>query len=62
METNQVAAPKSSNNTIRIILIVVVALVVVCIVLPFCIIAILTLMGPSVANVFSRVTSGLTTP
>ena len=62
METNPVAAPKSPNNRTRIILIVVVALVVVCIVLPFCIIAMLTLLGPSVANVFSGVTSSLTTP
>jgi hypothetical protein len=32
---------------------------VICILVPCCIIAILALMGPSIANIFSRVTSGL---
>ncbi len=47
------------NNTVRIILTVVIALVIVCVVIPCCIIAILALMGPQIANIFSRVTSGL---
>ncbi len=62
MSDNQPAAPKSSNRALKIILIVVIALVVICIVVPCCIIALLTLMGPSIANIFSRVTSGLGTP
>jgi len=51
--------PQPSNNIVKIILIVVVALIVVCIVIPICVIAILALMGPQIANIFSRVTSGL---
>ena len=59
MSTNS-PAPPSSNNIVKIILIVVIALIVVCIVIPICIIAILALTGPQIANIFSRVTSGLT--
>jgi hypothetical protein len=58
MSTNP-PAPQSSNNIVKIVLIVVIALIVVCIVIPICTIAILALMGPQIANVFSRVTSGL---
>jgi hypothetical protein len=56
MQSNQPA----NNNGVRIILIVVIAVVVVCIVIPICTIAILALTGPQIANIFSRVTSGLT--
>ena len=58
MQTNQPAS--SSSNTMKIILAIVIALVLVCVVIPCCVIAILALMGPQIANVFSRVTSGLT--
>ena len=58
MQTNQPAP--SSNNTMKIILTIVIALVVVCVAIPCCVIAILALMGPQIANVFSNVTSGLT--
>ena len=55
MQSNQPA----TSNVVRIILIVVIALVVVCIDIPICTIAILALMGPQIANIFSRVTNGL---
>ena len=58
MQTNQPAA--SSNNTMKIILTIVIALVIVCVMIPCCVIAILALMGPQIANIFSRVTYGLT--
>lgn len=54
------ASQTKSNNLPKIILGVVVVLVVFCIVIPCCIIALLTLLGPQIANVFSRVTYGLT--
>ncbi len=52
-------AESSGGGAIKIILTVVIVLVVICIVVPVCVIAILTLMGPSIANVFSQVTNGL---
>ncbi len=51
---------KPANNIVKVILTIVVALVVVCIVLPICVIAVLALMGPNIANIFSKVTSGMT--
>jgi hypothetical protein len=58
MQTNQPAP--ASNNTLKIILTIVIALVVVCVMIPCCVIVVLTLMGPQIANVFSSVTRGLT--
>ncbi len=62
MSTDPSAVPKSSGGALRIILIVVVALVVIFVVIPCCVIAILAFMGPQIANIFSKVTSGLATP
>jgi hypothetical protein len=58
MQTDQPAPAR--NNTVKIILAVVIALVIICVLVPCCIIAMLTLMGPQIANIFSRVSSGLT--
>ena len=53
---------KSSSGTGKIIGIVIGAVVFVFCVLPICVIAILTLLGPQIANVFSKVTNGLGGP
>lgn len=51
-------AEKSKGGSGKIITIAIGALVFIFCVLPICIIAILTLMGPSIANVFSKITNG----
>jgi lipopolysaccharide/colanic/teichoic acid biosynthesis glycosyltransferase len=47
---------KKSNRTLIIIIVVVVALIVLCC---CCVLAILTLAGPAVGNVFSNIIEGL---
>jgi uncharacterized membrane protein len=59
MSSNQ---PQSSSKIGKIIAIIVAVLVVVFCAIPVCVITILTLLGPQIANVFSRVTSGLGGP
>lgn len=54
-----VPAPRSSSNTLKIILFVVGALVVLCICIPICIISVLALLGPQTANVLSQITGGV---
>jgi|GEM_PF-2438844 len=61
MSANQ-PAEKSKGGAGKIIAIVVGAAVFIFCVLPICIIAILTLLGPQIANVFSKVTNGLGSP
>ena len=64
MSANQPAA-KPSGGTGMVIGIVggVVGLVVfIFCVLPICVIAILTLLGPQIGNVFSKITNGLSAP
>lgn len=53
---------KSKGGAGKIIGIAVGAVVFIFCVLPICIIAILTLMGPQIANVFSKITNGLGSP
>lgn len=62
MSSNEPAASQPSRNTAKIILTVVIVVVVVCVVIPCCVFALLSLMGPQIANIFSKVTSGLNTP
>jgi hypothetical protein len=62
MSADSSTPSQNSGTIVKIILILVIAFVVVCIVIPICIIAILALTGPQIANIFSRVTSGLGTP
>ncbi len=62
MSANQSTGSQQSNGAVKAILIVVIALVVVCVVIPCIVIAILTLTGPQIANIFSKVTSGLSAP
>ncbi len=52
-------APSKPNNTLIIVIILVLAVVVVCCLIPFCVIAILALLGPQIGNVFSQVTRDL---
>lgn len=52
-------AGNSSSNVGKIIVTILIALVVVCIVIPICVIAILAITGPQIANIFSRVTNGM---
>lgn len=59
MSTDPSATPKSSSGTLRIILIVAVALVVICVVIPCCVIAVLTLLGPQIGAINSRVIATL---
>lgn len=61
MSANQ-PTEKSKSGAGKIIGIVVGAVVFIFCVLPICILAILTIMGPQIANVFSKITNGLSTP
>lgn len=50
---------KKGNSSTKIIIGVLVGVLVLCCIIPLCIMAMLTLMGPSIGNVFSDVITGL---
>ncbi len=52
-------ASESSRSPLKIILGVLIALAIVCVLVPFFICVILTLLGPQISNVFSRITYGM---
>ncbi len=53
------ASAKKDNSTTKIVIGVLVAVFVLCCIIPICVMAMLTLMGPSVGNVFSNVVTTL---
>jgi hypothetical protein len=61
METPQPASPATKSKLPTIVIIIVV-LLVVCVLAVCCVIAALTLLGPSVGNVFSNIIENMPTP
>jgi uncharacterized membrane protein len=50
---------KKGNSSTKIIIGVLVGVLLLCCIIPLCVMAMLTLMGPSIGNVFSDVIIGL---
>ena len=61
METPQPASQPAKSKLPTIVIIIVV-LLIVCVLAACCVIAVLTLLGPSVGNVFSNIIENLPTP
>jgi Flp pilus assembly pilin Flp len=56
------AEPEKKSNTGKVILIIVAILLVICCLCAVVILAVPSLLGPSIGNVFSNIIEGLGTP